>query len=61
MRPDKLVNASRLRAEFLYLLTHDETDPDWSRHELAMILRRFDKAIQNTCHHRDHHRPPADA
>jgi hypothetical protein len=51
---DKLVHVADLRAEFEYLLAHDETAPDWSSHELAMIRARFDRAVLNTIHHRTH-------
>jgi hypothetical protein len=56
MKPDKLVHVANLREEFEFLLTHDDTAPDWTGHELAMILGRFDRAVQNVCHHR-YHRP----
>jgi hypothetical protein len=58
VKADKLVHVAQLREEFLYLLTHDATAPGWSPHELAMILGRLDRAVQNVCHHRCH-TPPA--
>jgi hypothetical protein len=54
VRPDKLVCVADLRAEFEYLLTHDATSPDWTRHELCMIRARFDRAVLNVVHHRTH-------
>jgi hypothetical protein len=50
----KRVVAADLRAELEFLLTHDASAPDWSNHELTMILRRFDKAVSNVVHHRGH-------
>jgi hypothetical protein len=57
MRPDKRVCAADLRQELEYLLINDASAPDWTAHELAMILGRFDRALLNVVHHRTHQQP----
>jgi hypothetical protein len=56
VKPDKSVCVADLRAEFEFLLTNDATAPDWTGHELAMILGRFDRAVLNVVHRRAHRR-----
>jgi hypothetical protein len=48
------VCAADLRREFEFLLVNDEMAPDWSDHELVMIMSRLDKAVSNVVHHRTH-------
>jgi hypothetical protein len=57
VKPDKRAFVADLRAELEFLLINDDTAPDWSGHELAMILRRFDRAALNVVHHRTHQQP----
>jgi hypothetical protein len=58
VKPDKLVRVVSLREEFEYLLRNDATVPDWSEQEMALILGRLDRAVQNVCHNRYHGRVP---